>query len=60
MEGKWKAIATCGIWVGAGIACAFISHSGNPEAAGVVASSAATATVLMWLFGLIDSLIGGP
>ena len=47
MEGKWKAIATIGIWIGFGISCAFTT----PEAADNIAVSAALATILMWIFG---------
>lgn len=45
MKDKWKSIATCGIWIGVGIACAFC-----PERGGEIAGSGAIATVLMWIF----------
>lgn len=45
MDNKWKAIATCGIWLGVGIACAF------QEEAVMLGGAAVIATFFIWVFG---------
>lgn len=45
----WKAIATCGIWFGAG-AIAFAASSSPKTDLADIAGVAAFATVLVWVF----------
>ncbi len=42
----WKALATCGIWLGVGLCAAFGVHDVKE-----VAGAAGLSTVILWIFG---------
>jgi hypothetical protein len=49
MNSKWKALATCGIWVGVGLGLALGTFEDGASVG--IAGAATSATFFVWFFG---------